>query len=77
MAARKRKHPDGCGCVGKINKAAEKQGFELVTSFTLSGRVWPSLETRKVEGASPRAPKPPRLIPSFCPFCGKKYPEAA
>lgn len=67
-----------CPCVELIHKALAKsesaamQNTRVVTTM-FTGRV--ALMTEKVD--SGRRGKPALLTASHCPFCGKKYPEAA
>jgi hypothetical protein len=67
-----------CDCVKRINDQLAEQNFALDTSFLLSeklssmtmtlsvGTHWKD-STKKVRGK-----KPPTIVVTFCPFCGKK-----
>ncbi len=75
MAAKK-KPAKMCGCVAKVNKALEPENVILDTIWSIqdgNSRVYPQI---KVEKREPRGPKPKKLIPIYCPFCGKKYPKS-
>ncbi|MNI17824.1 hypothetical protein D3C73_712120 [compost metagenome] len=64
-----------CDCIDKVNALLAEQNAEIVATLGLFGaRRRPAIETAKVE--SRKRGKSPRLIASFCPFCGEKY-EAA
>lgn len=66
----------GCRCIEKSDKTLASVGIRLVVMYSLSGgpnRVILMTERLKLERGSK---KPPTLMAVFCPFCGKKYPEA-
>lgn len=59
-----------CDCVDKMNSAlAEKNGrLETVIGFG-SGALTGHLHIG-VEKINKKGPRPPLVIPSYCPFCG-------
>jgi hypothetical protein len=68
-----------CDCVEKINKMLEPGGHRLNTAINFDGRPEVPLislirtDAWKIES---RRGKPSSFWPSYCPFCGEKYPEA-
>ncbi len=67
-----------CDCVERVNTAMADQGQnqQVACSYrTIGGefRAFAIVETEKIE---PRKKRSPRLIATFCPFCGEKYPDA-
>lgn len=72
MAVKKTKRVRSCGCFTRVNKLLEKQGATLqwVWSFR-EGYMRTAIVTERLR---PRV-KLRTLVASFCPFCGKKYPE--
>lgn len=73
MAAKK-KPAAMCKCATKHDAKLREHNVMLDTTFMLSsGRVYPTIATIKIDKKN-RA-RPPRVIPTYCPFCGVKYPE--
>lgn len=65
----------GCDCVTATDKMLVEHNATVVTTLGLFGaprRV--SLEVEKLD--SKKRGRPPRLIASYCPFCGEKYRSA-
>lgn len=62
-----------CNCIDEANKGLAEKNVQLDLAFNVRGDVRPQIVVekidRKVRG------KVPMLLPSFCPFCGEKYPE--
>ncbi len=67
-----------CDCHAKIDAKLAPLNGKLATAFTFKERgsgkrssagltllMW-------VEKIAPRGKKPPHVMPTFCPFCGKK-----
>lgn len=61
-----------CNCIDKVNKLLAKKNTKLDFIFTL-GKIskYPKISTIKVDGKIKSGPV--TMIPSYCPFCGKKY----
>jgi hypothetical protein len=67
-----------CDCIAKIDEKLAEQNIALDTSFLLGknlnlsdvtlsvGTLWKD-PSKKVRGK-----KPPTIVVTFCPFCGKK-----
>ncbi len=70
-----------CDCIQRIDEKLAEQNYALDTSFLLSKNLsltavmlsvcthWKD-STKKIRGK-----KPPTIIVTFCPFCGKKAAE--
>lgn len=64
---------DPCGCVAKMNDALAPKGFALRCSTSLAtGRMYMRVEVESLDSASRAASKRFTLVPTFCPFCGKR-----
>ncbi len=63
-----------CRCIDHATTALAKQSAEMVLSFTWDGHCRAIVATQKKMG-SPRRTRLIHLIATFCPFCGKEYPE--
>jgi hypothetical protein len=57
-----------CKCIAEANRRLKEHNTELVLS--LFGGL-PSMAASKIDSKVRKGPV--RLIPTFCPFCGKKY----
>lgn len=58
-----------CSCWPSVDYRLEKQGGCLDTSLDMEGHVYLNVGTCAVFGKPQR--KVPRVVASFCPFCGK------
>jgi hypothetical protein len=66
-----------CGCIEKIDGELRAAGQCLdATMFGERKATVMLLRTDKWRHENRRS-KPTRVIASFCPFCGEKYPEQA
>lgn len=64
-----------CECLDKVNALLAEQNAELLTTMGFGGAPRRAvIETVKVE--SKKRGKSPRMLASFCPFCGEKYAAA-
>jgi len=61
-----------CDCITRINELLAPRNGRLILTFTLTDGLsdFPTIEIEKI---APRGKKPPRVMPTFCPFCGEKY----
>lgn len=69
-----------CDCVKLVGEALKETNTELAIEFrinfeTRKTSIWPTIATRKRDSKNREAAK--KLFPTFCPFCGKKYPKEA
>lgn len=65
----------GCDCIELANKALEPEGTQLLTMFSLrGGPTCAVVASEKIPTLRQRV-KPKTVIATFCPFCGKKYPD--
>jgi len=69
----KTKKPKTCRCTDKVDEALAAQGARLCVTISLRGG--PERAIIATERRTPRV-KLHRLIASYCPFCGTKYPES-
>lgn len=74
---------EGCTCLQQINEALakdEKQntvvGNSLILNFK-TGRERVVVEIATYKRDSRSRVKKRGMIPTFCPFCGKRYPDGA
>ena len=64
-----------CNCVELTQEALVKRNQRLPLMLSLVGG--PSKPYMQTEVIKPkRGERPMKLIPSHCPFCGEKYPDA-
>ena len=76
MATKKKRPAAWCGCIDKVNAALHAQGNALVVSLRIVGGDFEARAIVSTEAKDgPSRKKFPRLIASFCPFCGAEYPE--
>lgn len=75
------KRMTACDCLEKVNQGLKKEGANTqvtghVTIDFGKGRatIIPALAVEKADPK--RREKPRAVLPTYCPFCGKKYPEA-
>lgn len=78
MGTAKKKVAKHCDCVTMVNeKMAEAgQNQRIVASLGIITRDFVAravVETEKVD--SSRRNRPPRLVATYCPFCGVEYPR--
>ena len=64
-----------CNCVDMVNRGLADSGGEINVTVTFSGHHYVTVETVRKVGA--KRGKTPRLIATFCPFCGRnaQHPE--
>lgn len=63
-----------CSCVAMFNaKLADYNAALVTTMFHTPERV--CIETYKLD-AKKRGSRPPKILASFCPFCGQDYAQA-
>lgn len=60
-----------CNCISEVNAKLSESNGELLMTFWPVSR--PLLETQKLD--TKKRVRPPLVVPTFCPFCGEKYPE--
>lgn len=68
-----------CTCMTGINADLKEHNARLATSFVMTRDrkgmdCLPIVQTEKLQSKS--RVKPPIVLPTFCPFCGVKYPRA-
>ena len=73
MAAKKKWKPNICKCIDLLSKELDKRHCELLFAFGFKGEVRMQVATEKKMGA-PRGTQVTRVICTYCPICGKKYP---
>lgn len=72
MAAKKSK---GCGCIKKVNKLLKPRGYAVHHTIGFTGAPPVAiLNLVKIEDSATRK-GPTVLAATYCPFCGKKYPD--
>lgn len=67
-----------CTCMTKVNESLKEHNTRLATSFVITKDLrgmdcLPLLQVAKIETRSRK--RPMNVIPTFCPFCGEKYPR--
>lgn len=67
-----------CDCMTRVNESLKARNTKLSVSFCLSRDLSEAdtmlmIQTEKLDKQS--RVKPATVIPTFCPFCGKKYPR--
>ena len=71
-------HPARCDCMTKVNESLKDRNTRLLTCFLLTrgGDGMDCLPMLAVEKVDARVRKRQMyVIPTFCPFCGTKYPR--
>ena len=68
-----------CKCISDVNGHLKERNTRLATSFCISrdlGRMdaLPIIQSEKID--SKIRGKAMTVVPTFCPFCGTKYPRA-
>lgn len=65
-----------CDCRTHVDADLAGRNARLAFGFTFSSRKMdispPLIELEKI---NPRGKKPPILMASYCPFCGKRFPK--
>lgn len=73
MAAKKSKK--GCDCIKKVNKMMKPRGYAVHHTLGVGGAPqMVALDLVKIDDLKPRRGSS-ILVASYCPFCGKEYPE--
>lgn len=67
-----------CNCMERVNEKLKERNTKLSVSFCLSRDLsemdaMPMIQVEKVDRKL--RTKPISVIPTFCPFCGVKYPR--
>lgn len=67
-----------CECNARVNEKLKERNTRLAVSFCLSSDLSEAdallmIQTEKLDKGS--RGKPQIVIPTFCPFCGVKYPR--
>lgn len=70
--------PERCTCMSAINDHLKPHNTKLAVSFTLTRDLsgmdaLPMLMVEKIDAK--KRQRPMNVIPTFCPFCGTKYPR--
>jgi len=71
--AAKKRAVKSCACVENVNKELAKQNEQLDLVFRMGTPegVYPIVATMKLD--TTKRTKRRVLVPTFCPFCGRKY----
>lgn len=64
-----------CDCMKGFNAVLAEKNGRIVKTLYRRGRVLFAAPTILVEKIEPRGKRPPMALPSYCPFCGEKYPD--
>lgn len=59
-----------CNCIDKMDELLKPHGVALLTTI-LQAPYRVCIETYRPEAR--RGKKPPRVLATFCPFCGERY----
>jgi hypothetical protein len=62
-----------CGCIQHIDELLKPHNTRLGLTLMFVGDPLPSIVTEQLEKGRGK-PRAKAMIPSFCPFCGEKYP---
>jgi hypothetical protein len=60
-----------CKCIDDSAADLAARNTKLVLAFNVQGRCFPTLQVEKADKKS--RTRPAMVVPTFCPFCGKKY----
>lgn len=72
-----KKKPKICNCLDKMNKALAPQNTEVdYLYFLTKGYALPKLSTSRIQNLRD-GKKAVQVVPTYCPFCGKKYPDGS
>lgn len=66
-----------CSCIDDINGLLKDRNTELGLAFSINRQTGAVTETVGIEtivSVKKRGAKPVRMLASYCPFCGAKYP---
>jgi hypothetical protein len=66
-----------CKCIDKLNRELEKdeRNARLELTLTMDGKAYPYMSATYRKGKQIKEHHL-TIVPSFCPFCGKKYEKA-
>lgn len=65
-----------CDCIKSMNEKLAVMNGRLTITFGFPhdaglSQAYPTIEVEKIK---PRGQRPPIALPTYCPFCGEKYP---
>lgn len=61
-----------CDCIQKVNEKLEEQNAQLETAFDYTNSC-AFLVIKTIKTIRHKRNKALPILPSYCPFCGKKY----
>ena len=64
-----------CDCITRVDEKLAEQNLALDVTFLISGGMQDTLSVSthwKDSSKKVRGKKPPTIVVTFCPFCGKK-----
>lgn len=62
-----------CNCVKTISKELDERNGKLDLTYTMNGGEFPTIMVSKKDKKN--RTRPPVVVPTYCPFCGKEYRE--
>ena len=67
-----------CMCIDKLNEKLEEdeRRAKLEVTFTMDGQMYPYMSAIYRKGTQIKE-RHIAIIPTFCPFCGKRYEKKA